>query len=56
MGEKAEAAEVYEIYGKDVNNCKTCSALWRKLKDKEEEDIAEMKQILLDHVKNGLIV
>lgn len=55
LGEKAEAAQVYEIYAKDGVNCDKCSPLWKKLREKEMEDIKEMKQILIDHIKDGVI-
>lgn len=55
LGEKAEAAEIYEIYGQDSTQCPECAELWKKLANEERADIQEMKNLLLDHAKQGKI-
>jgi hypothetical protein len=53
LGEKAEATHVYDIYMDDAVGCESCSSLWKRLKTQDERDIEEMKQLLIDHIKNG---
>lgn len=53
LAEKADGAWVYDSYIEDSNNCNECKTLFEKMKARDEEYVTEMKQLLIDHVKNG---
>jgi len=40
-------------YMADASSCADCQALWGKLKERHEEDIAALKNHIADHVKAG---
>lgn len=55
LGEKAEAANVYSKYMQDANACKDCLELWKKLETQEQQEIEEMKKILISHAKQNTL-
>lgn len=55
LGENAEALSVYKKYQSDAHDCSECKALWKRMEEQEEKDIADMKRILADHAGNGAL-
>lgn len=55
LGETAETVEVYKTYAKDAKDmgCEECSTLWNKYIKQEEDNVREMKQLLISQVKEG---
>ncbi len=49
LEKKADAVWVYEKYIKDAQNCEQCQELWEKLKEKDQQDISELKKLMKDH-------
>ena len=53
LSELMDSVWRYDTYSGDAASCEECQALWGKLKERHNEDIAMLKKHIADHAKGG---
>lgn len=55
LTKKAQALSKYETYLSDAADCDECKNLWQRLTKEDEAQLAEIKKVLENHAKKGLL-